>query len=201
VASADPNELAYKVANVYLKSSLQAESGGTGNSSPDASRFAGTYFDSRRHFVYSFSAAEGNLRAWGANLRHLGPDQFRDLGTGTISFDNSGGAMKATLEMDGETFFAGTRAAPPRLTAAELAAYAGSYRSAELDATYNLGVQDGSLVLRSWDPPLKLMPVAPDVFNSDDLGTLMFHRDAGQRVSGLSLTSVNARNIRFDKLP
>ena len=196
--------LSRKVADVYLEKSLQPEASGaepSGNSRfPDTGLFAGKYLDPRYHSVYSFTASGGNLMAWGANLRRIGPNQFRDFGTGTITFDGSSGSMKATLVMDGETFFAGNRIEPPHLGQADLSAFAGRYRSTEIAATYTLSISEGSLVLQlNWNPPLKLNPLAPDEFESEDLGTVVFHRDASHGVSGLSLFSVNARDVSFDK--
>jgi len=98
-------------------------------------------------------------------------------------------------------FFAGNRIEELHLSNADLATYAGRYRSTELDATYNLSVIDGILVLRSnWDPTLRLNPLAPDEFENEELETIVFHRDTNHHVSGLSVFSVNARNVRFEKI-
>jgi hypothetical protein len=193
-----------KVADIYLEKSLRVEAGAfqSPNDSgfPDPSPLAGKYLDPRKHFVYSFTASGGNLMAWGANLRRVGPNQFKDLGTGTITFDGSDGGMKATLEMDGEAFFAGKRIEELHLSDAALKSYTGRYKSTELDATYNFSIREGNLVLRNnWDAALKLSPIAQDEFESEDLRTIVFHRDAGHRVSGLSVFSVNARNVSFEK--
>jgi CubicO group peptidase (beta-lactamase class C family) len=200
LSSTATSNLSRKVADVYLEKELQPEAGGGEPSGPDPALFAGKYLDPRHHFVYSFTASGGSLMAWGANLRRVGPNQFRDLGTGTITFDGSSGSMKATLVMDGETFFAGNRIEAPQLSQADLSAFTGRYRSSEIAATYTLSISEGSLVLQlNWNPPLKLNPIAPDEFESEDLGTVVFRRDASHRVSGLSLFSINARNVSFDK--
>jgi CubicO group peptidase (beta-lactamase class C family) len=204
LSSVDENSVSRKVADIYLEKSLPAEAGAPQSPSesgfPEPSPFAGKYLDPRKHFVYSFTASGSNLIAWGASLRRVGPNQFKDLGTGTITFDGSDGGMKATLEMDGEAFFAGKRIEELHLSSAALETYTGRYRSAELDATYNLSISEGNLVLRNnWNPSLKLTPIAQDEFESENLGTIVFHRDAGRRVSGLSVFSVNARNVSFKK--
>jgi hypothetical protein len=49
------------------------------------------------------------------------------------------------------------------------------------------------------DPALKLDPVAPDTFESGELGTLVFHRDADGRVMGFNLYEVSARGVAFDR--
>jgi CubicO group peptidase (beta-lactamase class C family) len=203
VSNANVTSIARKVADVYLGKNLQAESGGvqsSGSRYPDPSPLAGKYLDERNHFVYSFSASGNTLRAWGANLRRVGANQFKDLGTGTITFDKLDGTMKATLEMDGEAFFAGRRIQEPHLNDAELSSYAGRYRSAEIDALYRLSVEKGSLVLQlNWNSPVKLIPIAPDEFECEELGTVVFRRDTHHRLSGMNLFSVNARGVSFEK--
>jgi CubicO group peptidase (beta-lactamase class C family) len=202
LSSAVPGNLAREVADIYLEKSLKAEGAfdrPDSSAFSDPARFAGKYLDPRKHFVYTFTASGSNLIAWGANLRRVGPNQFKDLGTGTITFDDADGSMQAVLEMDGEAFFAGKRITEPRLNGTDLAAYAGRYQSAELDAIYDLSIDRESLVLRNhWNPRLNLSPVAQDEFDSD-LGTLVFHRDANHRIDGLRVFSVNARNVIFDK--
>lgn len=204
LSSSSPDTLSRKVADVYLEKNLQPQASTLRPSRdggfPDPSPFAGRYLDPHKHFVYSFTASQGNLMAWGANLRRVGPNQFRDLGTGMITFNDSDGSMQATLEMDGETFFAGKRIEEPHLSDADLATYAGRYMSTELDSTYNLSISTGSLTLRNnWNPPLKLAPIAQDEFDGGDLGTLVFHRDPNHRISGLSVFTVNARDVSFEK--
>lgn len=202
--NAAPGNLSRKVADIYLAKELQAEASQTpapnAKGYPDANQFAGKYLDQRKHFVYTFSAADGDLMAWGAKLRRVGAHQFQDLGTGTITFEGSSGEMKATLETDGKAFFAGQRVQPPQLSEGKLAAYTGSYRSAELDATYTLKVEQGGLLLRNgWNPPGKLTPLTKDEFESEQYGTIVFRRDAQERVNGFSVNTVEARDIDFDK--
>lgn len=202
VSNANVTSMARKVADIYLDKELEAEPDTIhlGSSFPDPSPFAGKYLDERNHFIYSFSASGNRLMAWGATLRRVGANQFKDLGTGTITFDDSKGTMKATLEMDGRNFFEGKRIHEPDLSEAELSAYAGRYHSVEIDALYRLSIDKGSLVLQlNWNVPVKLTPVAPDEFECEELGTVVFRRDAHHRLSGMSLFSVNARGVSFEK--
>jgi hypothetical protein len=99
-------------------------------------------------------------------------------------------------------------AAPPPLprveefhpTDAALSAYAGIYKSAELDATYKLSIEHGDLMLRvNWNPALKLTAIVPDEFDAGDFGTLVFKRDANSRVSGLAVFAGRIRNVSFEK--
>jgi CubicO group peptidase (beta-lactamase class C family) len=204
LSNANPHDLSRKVADIYLAKELQAEANEAPASNkkgyPDPNQFAGKYLDLGRHLVYTFTAADGQLMAWGAKLRRVGPNQFRDLGTGTITFEGSGGEMEATLEMDGKAFFAGQRVEPPQLSESELAGYSGSYKSAELDATYTLKVEHGALTLRNgWSPAAKLTPLTKDEFESEEYGTIVFRRDTTQKVNGFTVNMVEARDIGFEK--
>jgi len=206
VSSAGVANLSRRVADIYLRGVLGAEedapqTASTGNL-PDVREFAGKYLDPRKHFVYTFTASGGNLAAWGASLRRIGPNQFKDLGTGTITFEGSGSNKKATLEMDGEAFFAGRRVETPHRNDQELAGYAGQYRSEELGASYRFSVEGGDLVLRrNWDPPLPLTALTQNEFECSDLGaTIVFEKDASNRVRGLRVYEVNARDIKFVKV-
>jgi len=200
IGNAVPGNLSRRVADIYLEKELHPEATPNEKEFPDASQFAGKYLDSHRHFVYTFSATGGRLMAWGAKLRRVGPKQFRDLGTGTITFEASGEEMNATLEMDGKAFFAGQRIEPPKLSDAELAAYTGSYKSTELDATYTVKVEQGTLKLRyGWKPAEELTPLTKDEFESGGYGTIVFQRGANGQVNGFSINTVEARDIGFDK--
>jgi hypothetical protein len=205
VSSANPSRLARKVADIYLEKDLGAEpeSNETSQSErfPDPGPFAGRYLDSRKHLVYSFTSKDGKLMAWGASLRPVGPNKFKDPATGTITFNGSAASMTATQEIDGDVFFAGQRIPEPHLTDTELAAYTGRFRSTEVDATYTLSVDRGSLVLRlNRGSSLRLNPVAPDEFENEELATIVFQRNASHQVSGLSLFSGRARNVVFEKV-
>ncbi len=205
VSSAGAYNLARQVADIYLAGSLKSEEGVAQSSNkdgfPDPAKFAGKYFDSRKHAVYAFIASDGNLMAWGANLRRLGPNQFKDLEEGILTFDDSSGSMKISLEMDGIMFFTGERIEAPPLAEQELTVYTGQYRSAELDTTFDVAVGNGSLVLRrNRQPERKLIPIAQDEFESEDLGNLVFHRGANHKVSGMSLFVDSARGVSFEKI-
>ena len=205
LANANVTGLSRRVADVYLAGNLKTESDApraSGSESfPRPDQFAGEYLDPGNHFLYTFTASGNDLMAWGAALRRTGPNQFRDLGTGTITFTESSGKMRATLAMDGENFFSGDKVDPPRLDAAAISAYAGKYASAEIDAAYTLSVRDGGLLLHvGWEPPQKLEAVAPDTFESDEFGTIVFQRNEVGQISGFSLYSVNARGVAFARI-
>jgi CubicO group peptidase (beta-lactamase class C family) len=205
LSSASTSSLAHKVADVYLEKSFKAEAGSwqkAGYSgAPDPNKFSGKYLDPRKQMVYSFTASDGNLNAWGAALRRMGPNQFMDLGSGKITFEEADGGMRCVLELFGEAFFTGKRIAEPKPTDADLAAYTGKFKSEELGTTYEFLVKDGKLKLhRGWLPEDSLTPLTEDEFDSEEVGTFVFRRDANHRVTGFGLYSSAARNVGFEKV-
>jgi CubicO group peptidase (beta-lactamase class C family) len=205
VASAVPENLARKVADLYLADKLQAgasalDPSGSGNF-PDPATFAGKYLDPRTHMMYSFIAKDGNLMAWGGVLRRISAYKFYDLESNVITFESSNGVMKARLDIQGETYFWGSRIEELRLGEPALSAYAGQFRSAELDATYSLSLEQGMLTLRNREnPPRKLIPIAAEEFDAGDLGRIVLHRESDGRVSSLSVFTQDVRGIEFKKI-
>lgn len=205
---ADPGvaNLSHKVADIYLRDRLASDASPAPSASasgfPDPAQFAGKYLDPNKHFAYTFTASGDTLSAWGSKLRRLGPDQFHDLGTGVITFKESSGGMKSTLVMDGDAFFAGQRVQDSHLSEQQLAAYSGRYHSEELDATYDLFVEKGRLMLRrNWNAPLALTPLTESEFECPELGAnFVFQRDANQRVRGFAIFTTRSRDTAFGKI-
>jgi hypothetical protein len=109
--------------------------------------------------------------------------------------------MKVTGSRDEQIIFVAKKLGAANLAGRALADYAGTYESAELDATYRLAVDGGQLTLRNrWNPKLVLIPLVPDEFDTAGLGTLVFRRDAKGRVAGLSLFVDRIRNVTFEKI-
>jgi len=198
--SVDVEGLARKIADIYLKGESRptADASAKLESFPDPAPFAGQYYDSRTHMVYTFTAEKGNLTAWGAVLPRAGINKFYDLVGNPITFDESNGVMKAKLELQGENYFDGTRFQPMQLTAAELLRFTGKYRSEELDVTYTITIQDGKLALAIGDkPPLALQTISPNTFRSPEIGTVLFEGAADHHKSGLTVYVQAARAIYF----
>ncbi|HSJ30115.1 MAG TPA: serine hydrolase domain-containing protein [Longimicrobiales bacterium] len=84
-------------------------------------------------------------------------------------------------------------------SAAELAGYAGSFHSEELNATFTIRLEDSVLsLLRPGAGPQPLTPLTRDEFSVGSL-TLRFMRDAGA-IAGFQLDQGRARNIRFERV-
>jgi CubicO group peptidase (beta-lactamase class C family) len=204
IATAEPENLARQVADIYLSNRLQPGASVLNSSSkgdfPDPATFAGKYLDPRTHVMYTFMASNGNLMAWGAVLRRINANQFYDLGSNVITFGSSKGTMHAKLDLKGETYFSGSRIQELDLGKPVLASYTGQFRSTELDTVYSLSLEKDTLTLRNRDnPPQKLTPIAKDEFDAADFGRLVFERDASGRVFGFRVFTQDARGIAFKK--
>ncbi len=202
VAGANVENLGRQVAAVFLGDKFQPEVNDVAPGTfPDPTPFSGTYLDPRTHMVYTFTVADGSLIAWGSVLRRFGANKFYDLVGNPITFEESNGMMKARLDLEGETYFDGAKVHDTALSQASLAVFTGEYRSDELDATYVLSLESGSLVLRNrHNPAEELHPYAPSEFYAGNLGTLVFQLSSDHRVAGLTLFSQDARGIVFKKV-
>jgi CubicO group peptidase (beta-lactamase class C family) len=204
IANAEPENLARQVADIYLSDRLQPGASALNLSSkddfPDPTAFAGKYLDPRTHLIYTFTASNGDLMAWGAVLRRINANQFYDLGSNVITFESSKSTMHAKLDLKGEIYFSGSRIQELHLGKPVMASYTGQFRSTELDTVYGLSLEKDTLTLRNRDnPPQKLTPIAQDEFDAGDLGRLVFERESGGRVFGFRVFTQDARGIAFEK--
>lgn len=202
VASADVEVLTRKISDLYLERQLKPEATAhtRSESFPDPARFAGTYFDPRTHVVYTFTAMNGDLMAWGSKLQRLGPNEFSDLVGNPIVFKSADSTMSATLTIENETYFSGNRVADLHLSESALSGFTGNYHSDELDANYQVSLVKGTLTLNFGDqPPVDLIPVAANEFQAGDLGTIVFQVAGNAHATGLTLFSQPARGIIFRK--
>jgi len=208
LASANAKALSLGVADVYLKWTLppmhEAEKtlGKTPGKSAgsDLHAFAGKYENPHDHSAFEFSVANNALQVLGISLKPVAHNRFVTPFGPTLAFEIVNSKLTVVAKDGDNVFFEGTRIEELHLDEPALKAYAGEYKSGELEATYNLVVEDGSLMLHSgWNPPVKLEPLVPDEFTMGQLGTAVFHRDAAGRVSGLSVYSGRIRDVTFER--
>ena len=84
--------------------------------------------------------------------------------------------------------------APP---AADVRAFAGDYRSDELNVTYTVEAKDSNLVVSH---TVTVAPFEKDVFVGDWVGIMKFIRDARGAVSGFTVNRASAKGVRFDRV-
>ena len=128
----------------------------------------------------------------------IGPDRFRLGESSTVgTFDRSDGV--ATLRLSGPV--EGTYRQQPRWrpSAGELAPFAGTYYSVELEVQYTLAVDDGRLVARQRRlGTLRLTPTYPDGFFTSGF-YLAFTQGADGAVDGFTMSTARAWKVRFDR--
>jgi CubicO group peptidase (beta-lactamase class C family) len=87
-------------------------------------------------------------------------------------------------------------------TVAQLRDLAGVYTSDEAETTLTVALDGEALVItRRPDTVVKLAPLYADAFRAAQLGTVIFRRDAGGRVTALSVVEDRVWDLRFTRQP
>jgi hypothetical protein len=88
----------------------------------------------------------------------------------------------------------------PEYSAAELAAFAGTYYSEELDSDYRIFLEEGELkVQRGRGEPISLRPTGADEFRVEG-ARVTFGRDGRGRPASFVLDAGRVRGIRFERV-
>ncbi|HEY0558533.1 MAG TPA: serine hydrolase domain-containing protein [Thermoanaerobaculia bacterium] len=138
-----------------------------------------------------------------SELVPLGSDRFQMVGTtGTVvSFPPVAAGAKRRMQLSPGTAkpLVFQEEQPAALQPGDLAAYAGTYTSAELDTFWVLKVEDGRLVLHpKRGEVMPLDPAYADAFLGP-AGVIRFQRDAGKKVTGFLVGVGRARDLQFTK--
>jgi len=207
VANAGPDNLAHQVADVFIgarpaAASTGAETAGMGQDDP--SSYVGRYRAPETEDLLTIAMHDGRLEAnLGARLplAAAGKDRFRASAAGVDLVFRRGpdgkvsGLTVIAIDRDTTVF---ERIAPPPSSAAELAAFAGTYYSDELDVTYRVGVRDTALVLQVADQPeVDLSRTARDSFARAGGMALRFSRAKNNRPDGFLLFAGRVKNLHF----
>jgi CubicO group peptidase (beta-lactamase class C family) len=222
LGSANPSNLAQKVAEVYLGSEMQpAESAHAGDSKPipltveQMQAKAGIYLNVKDpDDLVRFVIKDGELQVGNVGndanypVEAVSENQFRlAIARGelmTFSPATPGTPLRLTVtHEDGkiETFSAVPAFAP---SATQLAEYAGVYSSPEIDPLYELKVESGPdgkdrLVLHHLKSnPDTLHPVTRDFFTVD-AGKIRFTRDSKGVITGFLLSTGRVIDLRFER--
>jgi hypothetical protein len=206
------------VADLYLGDKLRpaespaaAASTNAAAGAVDASRYAGLYWSPASDLVRRIYGKEGKLfySRTPDNESELGPlgnDRFDMLGVPPanrteVSFPPAakGAPRRMHVTTAGGQPMVFEEVQPVELEADELAAYAGTYASLELDATWTVAVESGALMVRpKRGRAMPLNAAFADAFGSD-AGLLRFTRDEQKRVNGFLIGAGRARNLRFER--
>ena len=218
LATVNPDDLVNGVADIFLDklepraapgtsagASTNASSSAVSPSSDDLASKSGLYrLGPDENHIVSLSVRDGRFGVWdyyGDNyhllLTPIAANRFTLPGA-TLEFSPAeAGRPRAWHIVDG----GGQRLLELPLVAfavskADLASFAGDYRSEELNVTYTVAMRDASLVLQT----STLSPVSKDAFVGDYMGVVRFSRDPRGLVTGFTLNRQAARGVRFERV-
>jgi len=212
----NPSQLNLKVADLYLAKELKEAAPAKPAVKPvvlspeQLRQYAGLYWKKDDERLIRVALTNGKLlwsasAAPGQELTPTSGNQFQSMAAPiTFTFDRaaSGAAWRMSMQREGQAkpdLF--EPVAEPNLTSDQLRAYAGSYRSDEIDSIYRVGVEDGTLVLKRLKAkPQKLRLKIEDYFQGSD-GNMHFQRDRSGKVIGFVLNASRVKNLRFSRIP
>ncbi|HEV8583104.1 MAG TPA: serine hydrolase domain-containing protein [Thermoanaerobaculia bacterium] len=215
LGSADTTGLAQGVANLYLGDRLAPEAAvAASETAPaaagavDVARLAGLYWSPASDFVRKIYGKEGKLFYYRgpeseSELAPLADARFLMLGVppglrAEVSFPQ-GTPRRMLVSTNGGTPMVFEEVQPVEPKPEELAAYAGTYTSVELDTTWTLAVESDGLVMRGKRGPARPLRAAfTDAFGSD-FGLLRFTRDGEKKINGFLIGAGRARNLKFER--
>jgi CubicO group peptidase (beta-lactamase class C family) len=212
----NPSRLARQVADLYLEKELAVPEpppqrpGGPviSLSEQQLSRYSGLYWNRDDERTLRIVQREKGLVAIISPrqrypVRPVSKNRFRAVGPPVeMEFERSGqsGPMMLSVKTEGALTARLFEAMPEfRPTTEQLSAYAGSYRSDEIEPVYRIGIEDGGLTLnRLKVRPDKLQPAIADYFRGL-IGSLHFVRNSEGQVSGFVLNAGRIRDFHFQK--
>lgn len=203
LASANAPGLGHQVAEVYLAGALPARASETSATLDAAAlgKLAGMYRAANDRDVMRIVLENGQLRIDGRTpLRALSATAFAFGEAGRVNFetDASGSPRRASLnDPNGVSWFDRVEKVSP--SPADLQAYAGSFESDEAEVVLKAAVEGDTLVLRRRpDDVVRLTPAYRDGFLSP-LGSVVFLRDAGGKVTEMSIGQGRVWDLRLKK--
>jgi CubicO group peptidase (beta-lactamase class C family) len=163
----------------------------------DLTRFAGTFLNPATQAVRRIEVRDGTLvwaRGAGTVLEPLGDMRFRFTGQATEVLFGGDDALQVLNA--GRPPSSYVRVAP--FGSRALSEYAGTYRSDEVDATYEVAPQDGKLHFRA-GPVFQFTaePVFADAFQIGEGMLVRFHRDPRGKITRMEVSTDRARNVAF----
>jgi CubicO group peptidase (beta-lactamase class C family) len=216
LATANPGDLAQRVADVYLADVLKPQT-----TPPDPAtqpevplpadqltKLAGIYWNEGSATALQFVVDGKRLAAiFGGSrqpLKSMGGGWFvrQSGGPQQVTFDlTDGGGKRLRMGSPSAPGDALERVEPWTPTPAQLEAIAGVYRSDEIDIPYRLTLKDGALrIERLKAAPARLEPLTNDIFRAP-FGMVRVTRTADGAVTGLIIEAGRVRGLTFWKEP
>jgi CubicO group peptidase (beta-lactamase class C family) len=200
-------ELATRAAAVFMADRLRPEGGpapapAVAVEAAELERRVGMYRSRRTGAPLRMLMADGKLRTGGGTeLVPVGERVFRFGASPTrLEFVDGTPVQVRIVYPDGDTVMYEPAAAADS-SAANLATYAGEYRSDEAEATYTAAVVDGALVLRMRPAAsFRLTATYADAFSGPGGSIIRFIRGADGRVQAFTFGTDRVRELRFDRV-
>lgn len=202
VSSATAERFAHQVADLYLPARNAASAAAATTLPGEVLRErAGLYRRLDGPQVLELVFADDALRvSGGARLTPVSAQAMRQ-GDLEFLFGVDGSATRVRVTDTNARPRDYERVAPASVSLAQVAAYAGRYRSDEVDVAYEIVVDGGTLRLRrAPDDVFPLRPLFTDAFASE-VGTLRFLRDPRGAVTQLQVTTDRAWAVTFTREP
>jgi hypothetical protein len=216
LTTSGPDSLARKVAGIYLADRMQPDStsmwtvalaGAPGVDVPAASlrALAGVWRNVERGEVRRIRVVGDTLFTVGGGERTrvvpLGDGRFRAGAETELHFEGGSATPSRMIVRTPAEEVTFARTDTVALTAAQLAEYAGNYRSDEVEATQTWKVEKGQLVVYASDRRLgALEPTYKDGFTRGGGTVIDVTRDAKGRITGFVVEAGRVRHLRFTRV-
>jgi hypothetical protein len=206
-----PSTLSQKVADVLLAGELKENE--AGNAKPafinplqeQLGTKVGYYNDAKTHEIRKVVLKDGGLGLDLGDqvlpLHAITNDRFQiaDYPVEMQFSPDSGGLFFLEMGTPREKMHRYEKLPPYTLPDNQRTAYAGNYRSDEIDPVYRIVEENGKLVLkRLKHDPQPLAAAAPDLFQIE-MGTIHFDRDAKKNIVKMKLSTGRIRDLEFAK--
>ncbi len=218
-ASFNPNRIAHKIADIYLKDKLKTnikkeipKKENTSSIVDIDQSILDTYignFELQPGFNINISKKDGQLtgQATGQSAFSLTPlstTEFKIVGVeAKIEFiPNEGDTIKLLKLYQGGQILDANRLKEFDKTVVNLNDFSGTYFSQELSTTYTFIVEDANLVVKHRKlNDFKLNPTGKDKFGGSSwmFRQVEFIRDANQKITGCKVSNGRVRNLYFKK--
>lgn len=199
-SDANTTALARAVADQFLPAPVSPSPASVVTLSAEQLRqYVGLYVDREKGLSLRLAVRDGSLSLpEGRVLTAVSPADFT---AGTRTFRFSGGEH-LTVESDDGSVSEYIRMQPWQPSAKELASLAGTYRSDEALATYDVRIKDGQLVMTPVDRrgySIALKPLATGIFVMDtgDESFVRFNRGGKKGVVDLEMSNGRVYSLRF----
>jgi CubicO group peptidase (beta-lactamase class C family) len=213
----NPSRLARQIADIFLKDFLKKETSGKtpGEKKPVKiptavyEAYEGQYemedgnimiiTKEGEKLMAEYTAAPAKMQLFPESMARF----FLKIADVQIQFfpERDGFVERMTLFMEG-TSIKGKRRPLQKLSKEQLSVYTGEYYCPELDTTYRIFLDNGSLIARHFrHGDISLILLKKDIFTGRRwfFKNLNFKRNSGDRITGFRLTGGRVRNLLFEK--